>query len=152
MNLSEKLQAEGQRTLAFFSALAEEQWSRPVYTEGTTWTARNMLAHFVTAERGFIKLFADILAGGNGAREDFDIDRYNASNQKKAEALTPAQLLEEFRLVRAEMAGFAASLSPADLERRARHPALGYTTLEEMLKMVYLHQSMHFRDLKKALG
>ncbi|GAB4500557.1 MAG: hypothetical protein Fur0035_00970 [Anaerolineales bacterium] len=151
MTLSEKLISEGERALAFFAALTPEQWNAPVYTEGETWTVRSVLAHFVTAERGFLKIFADILAGGPGASDDFDINRYNASQQAKTAALTPAELMENFRQTRAEMAAFAAGLSESDLQKIGRHPALGITSLGEMLKLVYLHNSMHFRDLKKAL-
>jgi len=151
MDLAEKLTTEGQRALAFFSALTKEQWNTPIYTEGNTWTVRSVLAHFVTAERGFLKLFAGVAQGGPGASEDFDLERYNASNQQKTADFTPAQLLQEFEQNRSQMAALAASFSPEDLQRRARHPALGVTTLEEMVKMVYLHNSMHLRDIKKTL-
>ncbi len=150
-SLSEKLLSEGERALTFFAALKPEQWDALVYTEGSQWTVRSVLAHFVTAERGFLKIFADVLAGGPGASDDFDINRYNASQQAKTATLTPAELMEGFRLTRAEMAAFAAGLSETDLQKQGRHPALGISTLGEMLKLVYLHNSMHFRDLKKAL-
>ncbi|NCP88091.1 MAG: hypothetical protein CO094_09095 [Anaerolineae bacterium CG_4_9_14_3_um_filter_57_17] len=149
--LSEKLRSEGERALTFFAALTPEQWNAPVYTEGETWTVRSVLAHFVTAERGFLKIFADILAGGPGSSDDFDINRYNASQQAKTADLPPAELLALFGQTRAEMVDFAAGLSEADLQKTGRHPALGISTLGEMLKLVYLHNSMHFRDLKKAL-
>lgn len=149
--LSEKLLSEGERALTFFAALTPQQWDAPVYAEGETWTVRSVLAHFVTAERGFLKIFADILTGGPGSSPDFDINRYNASQQAKTADLSPAQLMENFRQTRAEMAAFAATLSEADLQKEGRHPALGITTLGEMLKLVYLHNSMHFRDLKKSL-
>ena len=37
-----------------------------VYTEGETWTIRNVLAHLVTAERGLFKLFKRVRGGGMG--------------------------------------------------------------------------------------
>lgn len=149
--LAERLAAEGQKTAAFFAALPPEQWQTLVYTEGEPWTARNVLAHFVTAEQGFLSLFTNIRAGGPGASEDFDIDRYNASQQEKTRSLALAELLEQFRVVRAEMTALVASFTEQDLQKQGRHPFLGPTTLAEMVKMVYRHNQIHLRDLRKLL-
>lgn len=149
--LTERLQTEGEKTAAFFAALSPAQWQTPVYTEGHTWTTRNVLAHFVTAEQGFLKLFADIRAGGPGAAEDFDIDRYNASQQDKTIEISPADLLEQFQATRAQMTTLVASCTEEDLQKQGRHPFLGLTTLAEMVKMVYRHNQIHLRDLRKLL-
>lgn len=150
--LAQKLQSEGQRLFDFFDTLTEEEWTKEVYTEGTAWTVRNVLAHLVTAERGFVKLFEQIRQGGAGASEDFSIDRYNASQQEKTRDWTPEQLLENYRAVRAEMVAWVSSLDEDDLEKTGRHPFLGQTTLREMIKMVYLHNQLHYRDIKKVLS
>jgi uncharacterized damage-inducible protein DinB len=150
-DLAEKLRSEGEKLADFFSSLSDSQWSTEVYTEGTTWAVRNILAHLVTAERGFIRLFTSICEGGPGASEDFDIDRYNASQQEKTRDALPAELLDGFRAVRRNMVAFVSGLQDTDLERQGRHPFLGYTTLREMLKMVYLHNQLHYRDLRRAL-
>ena len=39
-------------------------------------TICQLLAHFVTAERGFLVLIDEIAAGGAGSPEDFDINRF----------------------------------------------------------------------------
>ncbi len=149
--LTERLKTEGEKTAAFFAALAPEQWQILVYTEGEQWTLRNVLAHFVMAEQGFLKLFANIRDGGPGAAEDFDIDRYNASQQEKTRELTPNELLEQFQATRVIMAALVASFSEEDLQKQGRHPFLGLTTLAEMVKMVYRHNQIHLRDLRKLL-
>jgi uncharacterized damage-inducible protein DinB len=149
--LADRLKTEGDKTAAFFASLSADQWKSEVYTEGETWTIRNVLAHYVTAEKGFVKIFASIRAGGPGASEDFDIDRYNASQQKKTRELTPAELLEQFIAVRAEMTAWVAALTEADLEKQGRHPYLGQATLAEMIKMVYRHNQIHYRDLRKIV-
>jgi hypothetical protein len=149
--LSERLKTEGEKTAAFFSSLTADQWNDLVYTEGAEWTVRSVLAHYVTAEKGFVKLFSDIRDGGPGASEDFDIDRYNASQQQKTRERMPAELLEQFKTIRAEMAAWVASLTEADLQKQGRHPFLGVTTLAEMIKMVYRHNQIHQRDLRKVI-
>src|ERR1051325_866005 len=99
--LAEKLKAEGEKMVSIFSGIRDDQWSHEVYTEGTTWTIRNILAHFVTAERGLVKLFEQIRQGGAGAATDFSIDRYNAAMQERTRDLTPHELLEQYKQVRA---------------------------------------------------
>ncbi len=146
--LSERLKSEGEKMALFFEVLTPEQWQTEVYTEGEHWTVRSVLAHFVTAERGFVKIFSGINQGDSGVGEDFDIDRYNASQQRKTSQSTPAELLEQFKQVRAEMTAFVASLTEADLQKEGRHPYLGVTTLAEMVKMVYRHNQIHRRDLR----
>lgn len=146
--LAKRLRTEGEKMTAFFAALSDADWNQTVYTEGETWTIRNVLLHFVTAEQGFLKLFADIVDGGEGASVDFDIDRYNASQQEKGKALTTQELLVQFQAVRKQMADWVESLSADDLAKEGRHPFLQKTTLEEMVKMVYRHNQIHYRDMR----
>ncbi len=149
--LAEKLRTEGEKFSNHFAALTEQQWSQAVYTEGSTWTVRSILAHLMTAERAFLKLFEDIRQGGAGASQDFVIDRYNARQQEKMRDATVAELLEQYRATRARMIAWVAALEDADLERVGRHPFLGETTLREMIKMIYIHNQTHYRDIRKAL-
>lgn len=149
--LSDRLRAEGEKAVQFFQSLTPQQWDAVVYTEGDTWSVRAVLAHFVTAERAFLQLFQSIQAGGPGASEDFDIDRFNASQQQKTSHLTPSDLLAQFQHTRADLANWVAGLTPHDLQQTGRHPFLGQTTLAEMIKMVYRHNQIHLRDLRRLL-
>ncbi len=149
--LAEKLKTEGERMAAFFSELAEEQWTSEVYTEGTTWSIRNVLSHFVTSERGLIRLFERIRTTGEGSADDFSIDRYNAAQQEKTKDLAPAELLEQYKQVRAESVKWVNGLKDEELEIKGRHPFLGETVIREMIKMLYLHNQMHYRDVKRTL-
>ena len=149
--LADKLTAEGERFVTFFSGLTDAQWQADVYTEGTTWSVRNVLAHFVTSERGLVKLFEEIRKGGAGIADDFSIDRYNARQQEKTQELTPQELLEQYKSVRADSVTWVRGLQESDLEITGRHPFLGPTTIREMIKMLYLHNQLHYRDMKKAL-
>ena len=149
--LAEKLKSEGEKFYEIFSNLTGEQWKAEVYTEGTTWSIRNVLSHFVTSERGLVRLFEQVRQGGAGAADDFSIDRYNASQQEKTKELTPQELLEQYKSVRADSVAWVLGLQEADLEITGKHPFLGPTTMREMIKMLYLHNQIHYRDLKKAL-
>jgi uncharacterized damage-inducible protein DinB len=149
--LAEKLKTEGERMTAFFADLATDQWENEVYTEGTTWSIRHVLAHYVTSERGLIRLFERIRTSGEGAADDFSIDRYNASQQEKTKELTPAELLEQYKQVRAESVAWVSGLKDEELDIQGRHPFLGETVIREMIKMLYLHNQLHYRDVKRAL-
>jgi hypothetical protein len=149
--ITEKLKSEGEKFVGIFSALTAEQWQAEVYTEGTTWTIRNILSHFVTSERGLVKLFEQIRQGGSGAADDFSIDRFNESQQKKTQDLPVAELLELYKSTRAETVTWVSSLQESELEITGCHPFLEITTLREMVKMLYIHNQIHYRDLKKVL-
>jgi len=149
--LADKLQSEGEKFFALFAGLTDDQWQLEVYTEGETWTIRNVLAHFVTSERGLVKLFERIRNTGEGSPEDFSIDRYNAAQQIKTKDLPPQELLEQYKAVRSDSVAWILSLEESDLEKQGRHPFIGMTTLREMIKMLYLHNQMHYRDMRKAL-
>ena len=149
--LADKLKSEGEKFFALFAGLTDTQWSAEVYTEGSVWTIRNVLSHFVTSERGLVKLFEQIRLGGAGAADDFSIDRYNASQQEKTRDLSPQELLQQYKEVRDASIAWTLSLTEADLERRGKHPFLDMTSLREMIKMLYLHNQIHYRDMKKVL-
>jgi hypothetical protein len=149
--LAEKLTKEGEKFVQFFSGLTEEDWTKEVYTEGEMWTLRNVLSHFVTSERGLVKMFEAIRQGGGGATDDFSIDRYNAAQQARTKDLAPAELLEQYKEVRANSIAWVSGLKDEELEIKGRHPFLGETVIREMIKMLYIHNQTHYRDVKKVL-
>jgi hypothetical protein len=149
--LAEKLKSEGERFVSIFNSLSDEQWNQEVYTEGARWTIRNMLSHFVTSERGLLKLFQRIRNGEQGAPDDFSIDRYNAAMQERTKQATPGELLEQYKEVRANAIEWVSGLQAAELEITGRHPFLGHTAIRDMIKMLYIHNLNHYRDMKKAL-
>lgn len=149
--LAEKLKTEGERMAAFFAGITDEQWGAEVYTEGTTWSIRNVLSHYVTSERGLVRLFERIRATGEGVSDDFSIDRYNAAQQEKTKEFAPAELLEQYKQTRAESVQWVSGLKEEELDIKGRHPFLGETVIREMIKMLYLHNQLHYRDVKRAL-
>ena len=149
--LAEKLKNEGEKMVSIFNGVHDDQWSQEVYTEGATWTIRNILAHFVTAERGLVKLFEQIRQGGAGAADDFSIDRYNAAMQERTRDLSPQELLEQYKQVRANSVTWVSGLKENELEIIGRHPFLEITTIREMIKLLYIHNQTHYRDMKKVM-
>jgi hypothetical protein len=150
--LAERMTSEGARTAAFFRALLPEQWAVTLYTDGDTWSVKDVLAHFVAAERGIARLVEVIVAGEAGTPQDFDLDAYN---RKKVASLHDApveDLLEQFEKLRAASASLVAALQPEDLARLGRHPWLGIAPVEDIVKLMYRHNQIHQRDIRRALG
>lgn len=151
-DLAEKLDSEGEKMASIFSSFQGGQWDLEVYTEGAAWTIRSVLSHLITSERGLVRLFEQIRQGGAGSSDDFSIDRYNAAMQERTKDLLPQELLDQYRQVRANTVKWVLSLRDSDLEISGRHPFLGQTQIREMLKMLYIHNLTHYRDVKKTLG
>lgn len=150
--LAERLANEGEKTSTFFSAIPADGWRQVVYVEATAWTVRQVLAHFVSAEAAFARLFEDILAGGNGAPQDFDIDVFNQQEVDGLMEIEPSELLDRFLRLRQENVARVIKMKPADLLRRGRHPFLGNVELVEIIKLLYRHNQIHQRDVRRVLA
>jgi hypothetical protein len=150
-DLADKLKSEGEKFHSIFAGFSDEQWQMEIYTEGETWTIRNVLSHFVTSERGLVKLFERVRTTGEGVTDDFSIDRYNTAQQQKTQDLDPQELLEQYREVRSNTVAWILSLKEEELEIKGRHPFLGVTAIRDMIKMLYIHNQNHYRDMRKSL-
>lgn len=151
-NLAARLRTEGGKTAQFFRDLPEDDRSTCIYSDGGKWNVRQILAHLVSAEAGMTELIRSIVSGGAGAPEDFDLNAYNERRVRKMEADAWEDLLVEFDRRREESVGLVAGLSATDLERTGRHPWLGTTTVEEIIKIIYRHNQIHQREIRKALA
>jgi hypothetical protein len=151
-HLAGRLLNEGEKTAAFFRSLSSEQLEQQIYTDGSCWQVRQILAHFVAAEASMTRLVENILAGGAGTPEDFNLDAYNERKVSALREVPVEDLLREFAERRAATANMAARLSPEDLARTGRHPFLGIVPVQEILKMFYLHNQIHLREIRKTFS
>jgi uncharacterized protein (TIGR03083 family) len=152
-SLVRKLRVEGEALQARLAALPSEAWETPVYSEGQVWTARDVLAHLVSAERGHQRLIANVAAGGPGSPPDLNVDAYNRHHVAALAERSPADLLADLRAVRADSVALVSGLSDDDLARRGNHPALGSdTALADFIRIIFMHGKMHLRDLARALN
>jgi hypothetical protein len=150
-SLVERLRTEGEKTVAIFHQLAEEDWERVLYAEGELWTVRQLLAHFVTAEAGFEELIKNICQGGEGVSPDFDLNRYNSRKVSSLKEIQPASLIAMFSEQRARTMALVSGLAEADLPRVGRHPFLGPAPLVDIIKLIYRHNQIHQRDVRRAI-
>ncbi|MGQ0600563.1 MAG: DinB family protein [Anaerolineales bacterium] len=149
--LFKRLTEESEKTLVFFRALNDAQLAQPVYASGPGWDARGVLAHMLWTERAFNYYNREVLNGGPGAPEDFNIDGFNAEQTPLHAHIALPDLLKQFEAERAETLRLVEHSTDPDFDRQAFHPFLGRTTLEEILKLLYRHTMLHARDVRKAL-
>jgi hypothetical protein len=151
-HLAGRLRDEGSKIRDFFLGLPANTWDALVYSDGEQWTVRQLLAHIASAEISMGRLVKNIVAGGAGTPEDFNIDVYNERKVRELNDKTTEELIVQFIDAREANANMTARLTTDDLACKGRHPFLGVTTVSEIIKMIYRHNQIHLRDLRKLLS
>ncbi len=141
-----------ERSAAFFASLSPDELSRRIYQDGAKWTAQQVVAHFITIERSMHWLFENILSGGEGSPEDFDVDRYNATQTRKFDGVPLNELIDQLRNVRRKTITIVSDMSESDLDREGRHAFHGHGRLERFIRWAYEHARMHEDDIREALN
>lgn len=138
-------------TIAFYKSLSPDALGIQVYQDGAKWTVQQVLAHFITIERSMQWLFKDILAGGPGSPEGFDVERFNRTQPIKYDGKSADELMAEFRSVRNDTIAIVDGMSDADFDREGRHAYHGHGKLERFIIWAYEHVELHLEDLRKRL-
>ena len=146
-----ELEKNMEDSIIFFQSFSPDELGTQVYQDGAKWTVQQVLAHFVTIERTMQWLFKDILAGGPGSPEDFDVDRFNRSQPKKLDGLSVDELIAQFRSVREETISIVDSMSDADFDREGRHAFHGHGKLERFIRWTYEHVQLHLDDIHHTI-
>jgi hypothetical protein len=142
------------RTPAALNALLRdlpETWT--LRNEGeNTWSAFEVVGHLIHGERTDWMPRAKMILqfGETKAFEPFD--RWGQERESEGKSL--AQLLDEFARVRSKSLAElrALNLSPEDLVRRGRHPALGVVTLSELLATWAAHDLTHLHQISRIMA
>jgi hypothetical protein len=152
VRLSERLQEEGARVEAFFRDFPPEKFDDQIYTDGTCWCVRDILAHLSLAEDSMRRLIGNILQGGTGTPEDFDLNAYNERKVAPLKGTHIDGLLDQFHQNRQKTIELVNEMDAADMEKQGRHPFLGITTLAEIIKMIYRHNQIHIREIRHSMN
>ena len=67
-----RLRKGGRKTAELLGGLGDDQWRLVLYEGPPAWTVRDLLAHFLSAEEGLLRLAQDVAAGGPGVPDGFD--------------------------------------------------------------------------------
>ena len=149
--LADRLISSGRKTRDFFEAIEGDDWYQQIYTEGANWSVHQILAHFVASEASIARLVKYILKGNEGVPEDFNIDEFNEREVHCFSKLPNDMILQRFMERRGETIQLVIEMNDADLETQGRHPWLGVVPVEQMIKLMYRHNQIHQRDIRKTL-
>jgi hypothetical protein len=119
---------------------------------GETWSPFDVLGHLIHGERtDWLPRIRTILE--HGEEQPFEkFDRFAQFAESQGRAVN--DLLDEFATLRRENLRALASLrlSPADLDRRGRHPALGPVTLRHLLATWVAHDLDHLTQISRVIA
>lgn len=132
-----------ERWLALARSLPAELLDRPAAPG--EWSAVACLQHIVDTEKVLQTRVQAFLAGR-------DIPNFNPSSDGSQSGPQGAlALAEEFARLRGESLAMLEKLSPADLDRTARHSAYGMVSLRQMLHHWPAHDLNHTVQAERAL-
>jgi uncharacterized protein (TIGR03083 family) len=142
---------------AGFADLAREvaalsgDWSRPTSDEG--WSAHDLLAHISSTEGALAATVQSAQSAaasdGQGTREPFDPDRWNASQVRRRRERSVGDLVAE---VTEGTAALDRALPAADLRRPVTIGTFAGKPLVEALRGLLDHQRGHLAELRAALS
>lgn len=151
LKLVNRMSIEGKKTENFFRGIQDGYWDLEVYSEGAKWRIRDILSHLVGAEDGMARLIQNVLDGGEGTPEDFNLDAYNERKAREISSVDPLMLIERFENYRKETVSLISRMTVPSLDLSGRHPWLGEARIEDILKLMYRHALIHQRDIRKKI-
>jgi len=111
------------------------------------WSALDCLQHLTDTERWVFPVRLRCFLSG----ENFPAFDPDSQGTKTETQNSPADLAAEFTKMRADSLALLATITPADLPRKAVHGELGPVTLDEMLHEWAGHDLMHTVQAERAL-
>lgn len=145
-----KFEEQGEKAIEFIKSIPDEMLDTQLYEDGAQWSIRQTLVHLVESEGSIPRLLQNILAGGEGVPEDFDLDRYNSSQVKRLGELGKDEIIAKLTELRAETIEMVKGFNVDDLHVRGRHPFSGDSNIHDMLRIMLVNSNSHLRDIRKA--
>ncbi len=133
------------RWLNLSEALPGELLTRP--PAAAEWSALQCLQHLVDTERFVFPVRVRAFLAG----QDFPAFDPDQQGTKPEATQSVTELAREFSNLRRDSLALLGQLTPADLERRARHQELGMVSLGEMVHEWAGHDLMHTVQAERAL-
>jgi DinB family protein len=117
-----------------------------------SWSPYDVVGHLIHGERTDWIPRAELILRVGEAEAFPRFDRVAMFRDSAGQSL--AELLEIFGRLRSESVARlrAMALTPADLERRGRHPELGSVTLRQHLATWVAHDLSHIRQIVRVMG
>lgn len=143
-----------ERTPGVLRALLEglpDEWTA-AREEPESWSPYDVVGHLIHGERTDWIPRAEMILRVGDAEPFPPFDRFAMLRESAGKSL--GELLDTFARLRAENVTRlrAMALTPADLNRRGRHPELGLVTLAQHLATWVAHDLSHIRQIVRVMG
>ena len=117
-----------------------------------TWSPYDIVGHLIHGERTDWIPRTELLLAHGESRPFTPFDRFAQFKDSQGKSLR--ELLDTFTELRAQNVDRLESLrlTPADLERRGRHPELGPVTLGQLLATWVAHDLNHLGQIARVMG
>lgn len=136
--------------LAVVEPLTEDDLDRPAAGD---WTIRQILSHLVTSEEDHRQVIEVIVRGETDRLpREFALDAHNARRLAELGQLSREALLAALAEQRAQTVALVQHLDEAALAQRGPHPALGEMSVDDIFRIIAVHEQRHLRDIQAALG
>jgi hypothetical protein len=132
--------------------LQPDDWEKPIQEEDQHWTARQIVSHMVSAQKGMSGQIARISAGEETVPPDFDLNRWNRRSVEKSADKTPQELLAALDEDREALKQTLRGLQDSDFDKRGRHGSLRIMSVEEIAHLIGTHEAEHARIIAEKLG
>ncbi len=128
-----------------------ESWIRATESPDT-WSPFDIVGHLIHGERTDWIPRTELLLAHGESRPFTPFDRFAQFKDSQGKSLR--ELLDTFTELRAQNVDRLESLrlTPADLERRGRHPELGPVTLGQLLATWVAHDLNHLGQIARVMG
>ena len=128
-----------------------DEWIRGNYGDDT-FSPFDVVGHLITGEKTDWITRTQLILQHGASKPFAKYDRYAQFEESRGKSMN--QLLDEFeRLRKANLAALRnLNLTPADLQKRGTHPALGEVTLENLLATWVAHDLNHIAQIAKAMA
>lgn len=133
-----------------FRGLSDEQLDTEVNEGG--WSAREILAHLASRAQVYDMAYRFAEAGEEIAPENFDVDAGNQAAVDARRDRTPAELLDEFHLVHANLIERVRDTDDATLAKPVRILGREIPLGELLMNSGGRHSMAHAADVDEALG
>lgn len=143
--IKDKLAAARLKLLEATDGLTGDGWAwQP--SDGR-WSIRLTLAHVGSAHWDHLEVARSVATGTEIEIPGFDLDAWNEAAVMQRLDWSVNQVLADLAAAEEATFAFLDGLDSQALERRGSHPALGEVTVDQVLRIIGLHDHLHRRDV-----
>lgn len=148
--LNSRLAQSRQDLLASIAELTPDELAQRAVNNG--WSVQDVVAHLASAERGHQQVIAALLAGQGTRQPGFDLDAFNEAEVGARRGMTTEAVFGELAASRVATLALLDEIEPVDWDRPGYHPGGFDTTVEDVFRVIAIHEKRHAKEIRSALS